>query len=108
MRSCARYSSAPTTGRSPPSMTSSAATSWSACPKATSRLPVIPRTPCADEGLENHAACAEFRLSWQKNWNRHCERSEAIQLLQRKLDCFVTSLLAMTINGEEYDGGFSS
>jgi len=31
--------------------------------------------------------------------NRHCERSEAIQLVtqrKKKLDCFVASLLAMT------------
>src|SRR5208282_6239039 len=27
---------------------------------------------------------------------RHCERSEAIQLALQRLDCFVTSLLAMT------------
>src|SRR5689334_12443882 len=33
--------------------------------------------------------------------DRHCERSEAIQLAsqqQRKLDCFVAALLAMTIS----------
>jgi hypothetical protein len=29
--------------------------------------------------------------------NRHCERSEAIQCRKRRLDCFVATLLAMTV-----------
>jgi hypothetical protein len=33
--------------------------------------------------------------------DRHCERSEAIQRGGTVLDCFVASLLAMTINGNQ-------
>jgi hypothetical protein len=36
-------------------------------------------------------------MSQAVNFTRHCERSEAIQSAPRFLDCFVASLLAMTI-----------
>src|SRR5262245_26661142 len=37
--------------------------------------------------------------SWRRRRLRHCERSEAIQLVfAGKLDCFVASLLAMTVD----------
>src|SRR3954451_5020869 len=35
------------------------------------------------------------------NWERHCERSEAIHSQTGRMDCFVASLLAMT--GETAD-----
>src|SRR5882724_8062928 len=50
MRSCARCSSAPTTGRSPRSRTSSAATSFWLCRKVTSGSPAIRRMHCAVNG----------------------------------------------------------
>src|ERR1700733_2964393 len=56
MRSCARCFSAPTTGRSATSMTSSAATNWLPCRKATSRLRVIRRKRYAPEQAKIHKA----------------------------------------------------
>ena len=37
-------------------------------------------------------------VMWRDCSFRHCERSEAIHLATRKVDCFVASLLAMTTN----------
>jgi len=43
---------------------------------------------------------AEFSIPTMNCWctlqHRHCERSEAIHLAARRMDCFVASLLAMT------------
>jgi hypothetical protein len=45
---------------------------------------------CGDTELESYCD------SW--GHHRHCERSEAIQGGISALDCFVASLLAMTVN----------
>jgi hypothetical protein len=56
-------------------------------------------------GCEIRAACATFEQDAvnraKMNTHRHCERSEAIQSrLPGSLDCFVATLLAMTVLAE--------
>src|ERR1700758_3280786 len=52
MRSCARFSSAPTTAPLPILTMSSAATSWSRCRKVTNASRDIRRMPCASDGAQ--------------------------------------------------------
>src|SRR6266446_10029584 len=81
---------------------SSAATSWSPCPKATSGSPAIPRRHCADEGCVKRPVSV-LRPSLRANGSRECAPDDrlraAIQSNHRTvLDCFVASLLSMTAN----------
>src|ERR1700760_2992099 len=47
----------------------------------------------ADEGEQDWKEVTAFHVGL----HRHCERSEAIQSFSVALDCFVASLLAMTV-----------